>query len=105
MARASACIICKIKCSCFGKHLNIESVAPQALEKPKAADAKKEKALSPTEVVAQRLSMAAAAAANAASSAAGPLANNITSFTSAASNAAAVQAITSQLQVNFHGAP
>ncbi|BDA46183.1 probable phospholipase A1 PLIP3, chloroplastic [Coccomyxa sp. Obi] len=73
--------------------------AMEALEKLKAADAKKEKALSPTEVVAQRLSMAAAAAANAASSAAGPLANNITSFTSAASSAAAVQAVTSQLQV------
>ncbi|KAK9906702.1 hypothetical protein WJX75_006470 [Coccomyxa subellipsoidea] len=70
-----------------------------ALVKLKAADAKKEKAVSPTELVTQRLSAAAAAAANAASSAAGPLANNITSFTSAASSAAAVQAVTSQLQV------
>ena len=73
--------------------------------KLKAADAKKEKAVSPTELVTQRLSAAAAAAANAASSAAGPLANNITSFTSAASSAAAVQAVTSQLQVCMFPSP
>ena len=67
----------------------------QALERLKAADAKKERALSPTELVAQRLQMAAAAAANAAA----PLANNISSFTSAAAGAVSLAAMTSQLQV------
>ena len=69
----------------------------QALERIKAADVKKEKALSPTDRVAQRLSMAAAAAANAAA----PLANNITSFTSAAASTVPLAAVTSQLQVAF----
>ncbi len=70
---------------------------PQALDKLKAAEVKKEeerKVLSPTELVAQRLSMAAAAAANAAA----PLANNISSFTSAAASTVSLSAVTSQLQ-------
>jgi hypothetical protein len=57
---------------------------------------KKERALSRHELVAQRLAMAVSAAANAAA----PLANNITSFTSAAASTVPLQAVTSQLQVH-----
>ncbi len=78
----------------------VPDLAPQALERLKAADAKKERALSPTERVAQRLSAAAAAAA----SAAAPLANNISSFTSAAAGAVPLAAMTSQLQARARGA-
>ena len=67
----------------------------QALTKLKQQETKREKSWSPTEIVAQRLSAAAAAAANAAA----PLANNITSFTSAAASAVPMKAMTSQLQV------
>ena len=69
----------------------------QALEKLKQLDSRRERSLSPAEIVAQRLSMAAAAAANAAA----PLANNITSFTSAAASAVPMKAVASQLQVTF----
>ena len=71
----------------------------QALEKLKQLEPRKERSWSPTEVVAQRLSMAAAAAANAAA----PLASNITSFTSAAASAVPMRAVTSQLQVGSIG--
>ena len=67
----------------------------QALTKLKQQDSKREKSWSPTEIVAQRLTAAAAAAA----SAAAPLANNITSFTSAAASSIPMKAVTSQLQV------